>query len=341
MSAPALLASRRFLPLFLTQFLGAFGDNVLRGAIAVIAVYGIAAGGPLNGAMISTLAAGAFTLPFLLLSATAGQLADRYDRTLVARAVKLAEIGLMGIASWGIVAADLPVLIVALVGMGAHSTMFGPVKYGLLPDLLAPSELTAGNGLVEAGTFVAILLGTIAGGSLALVHPWAVPGLLGASAVLGLGASLFIPRAGNADPAVRVGLNPVSVTARVLRSVAGDKASMRAIHGISVFWGVGAVVMAQFPLHRPRDAGRRQQRRHAAARGLRHRRRRRLGAGGNESPHAVHRRRRQGGAGRAGRRPGRRRPAPADPGHPPRPSRCRRWRCWPSPGRCRCWPTCS
>ncbi|MBP2228712.1 acyl-[acyl-carrier-protein]-phospholipid O-acyltransferase/long-chain-fatty-acid--[acyl-carrier-protein] ligase [Azospirillum agricola] len=251
MSAPALLASRRFLPLFLTQFLGAFGDNVLRGAIAVIAVYGLAAGGSpdgmSNGAMISTLAAGAFTLPFLLLSATAGQLADRHDRTLVARAVKLAEIGLMGVASWGIVAADLPVLIIALVGMGAHSTMFGPVKYGLLPDLLAPSELTAANGLVEAGTFVAILLGTIAGGSLALVHPWAVPGLLGASAVLGLGASLFIPRAGNADPAVRVGLNPLSVTVRVLRSVAGDRVSMRAIHGISVFWGVGAVVMAQFP----------------------------------------------------------------------------------------------
>ncbi|GLR78711.1 acyl-[ACP]--phospholipid O-acyltransferase [Azospirillum oryzae] len=247
MNASALLASRRFLPLFLAQFLGAFGDNVLRGAIAVLAVYGVSGNGALSGAMVSTLAAGAFTLPFLLLSATAGQLADRYDRTLIARAVKLAEIGLMAVASWGIVAADLPVLIIALVGMGAHSTMFGPVKYGLLPDLLAPSELTAANGLVEAGTFVAILLGTIAGGSLALLHPWAVPGLLGASAVLGLAASLFIPRAGNADPAVRVGLNPLSVTVRVLRSVAGDRASMRAIHGISVFWGVGAVVMAQFP----------------------------------------------------------------------------------------------
>ncbi|MBY6264867.1 acyl-[ACP]--phospholipid O-acyltransferase [Azospirillum sp. 412522] len=247
MNAPALLASRRFLPLFLTQFLGAFGDNVLRGAIAVLAVYGVAGDGILTGAMISTLAAGAFTLPFLLLSATAGQLADRYDRTLIARIVKLAEIGLMAMASWGIVAADLPVLIIALVGMGAHSTLFGPVKYGLLPDLLAPSELTAANGLVEAGTFVAILLGTIAGGSLALLHPWAVPGLLGASAVLGLAASLFIPRAGNADPAVRVGLNPLSVTAKVLRAATGDRASMRAIHGISVFWGVGAVVMAQFP----------------------------------------------------------------------------------------------
>jgi acyl-[acyl-carrier-protein]-phospholipid O-acyltransferase/long-chain-fatty-acid--[acyl-carrier-protein] ligase len=247
MNAPALLTSRRFLPLFLAQFLGAFGDNVLRGAIAVLAVYGVSGAGVLSGAMISTLAAGAFTLPFLLLSATAGQLADRYDRTLIARAVKLAEIGLMAVASWGIVAADLPVLIIALVGMGAHSTLFGPVKYGLLPDLLAPSDLTAANGLVEAGTFVAILLGTIAGGSLALLHPWAVPGMLGATAVLGLAASLFIPRAGNADPAVRVGLNPLSVTARVLRSVAGDRASMRAIHGISVFWGVGAVVMAQFP----------------------------------------------------------------------------------------------
>lgn len=247
MNATALLASRRFLPLFLAQFLGAFGDNVLRGAIAVLAVYGVSGDGVLTGAMISTLAAGAFTLPFLLLSATAGQLADRYDRTLIARIVKLAEIGLMAMASWGVVAADLPVLIIALVGMGAHSTLFGPVKYGLLPDLLAPSELAAANGLVEAGTFVAILLGTIAGGSLALLHPWAVPGLLAASAVLGLGASLFIPRAGNADPAVHVGLNPLSVTVRVLRSVAGDRASMRAIHGISVFWGVGAVVMAQFP----------------------------------------------------------------------------------------------
>ena len=128
MNASSLLASRRFLPLFLAQFLGAFGDNVLRGAIAVLAVYGVSGEGALSGAMISTLAAGAFTLPFLLLSATAGQLADRYDRTLIARIVKLAEIGLMAMASWGIVAADLPVLIIALVGMGAHSTLFGPVK---------------------------------------------------------------------------------------------------------------------------------------------------------------------------------------------------------------------
>ncbi|WP_448206914.1 acyl-[ACP]--phospholipid O-acyltransferase [Azospirillum sp. sgz302134] len=243
MSELGLLATRRFLPLFLTQFLGAFGDNVLRGAIAVLAVYGMAG----NGALVSTLAAGAFTLPFLLFSATAGQMADRFDRTLVARAVKVAEIGLMGLAAWGILDANLPILIAALVGMGAHSTVFGPVKYGLLPDLLSADELSAGNGLVEAGTFVAILLGTIAGGSLALADPWAVPALLGASAGLGLVASLLIPRAGNADPAVRVGLNPVSVTLRVLRAVSQDRASMRAIYGISVFWGVGAVVMAQFP----------------------------------------------------------------------------------------------
>ncbi|WP_207460451.1 acyl-[ACP]--phospholipid O-acyltransferase [Azospirillum sp. SYSU D00513] len=252
MSQLALLASRRFLPLFLTQFLGAFGDNVLRGAIAVLAVYGVSGGGlsegdGSDGALISTLAAGAFTLPFLILSATAGQMADRFDRTLVARAVKVAEIGLMAVASYAILGANLTLLIAVLVGMGAHSTVFGPVKYGLLPDLLAADRLPAANGLVEAGTFVAILLGTIAGGSLALADPWAVPALLGASAVFGLLASLLIPRAGNADPSVRVGLNPVSATLRVLRSVAHDRASMRAIYGISVFWGVGAVVMAQFP----------------------------------------------------------------------------------------------
>ncbi|MGY0777821.1 acyl-[ACP]--phospholipid O-acyltransferase [Azospirillum argentinense] len=241
-----LLATRRFLPLFVTQFLGAFGDNVLRGAIAVLAVYGMA-GTAGDGALISTLAAAAFTVPFLLFSATAGQLADRFDRTLIARAVKVAEIGLMAIAAWGILRADLGVLVVALVGMGAHSTVFGPVKYGLLPDLLKPEELTAGNGLVEAGTFVAILLGTIAGGSLALAHPLALPGLLGATALGGLAASLLIPRAGNADRTVRVGLNPVSVTLRVLRATAQDRVSMLAIYGISVFWGVGAVVMAQFP----------------------------------------------------------------------------------------------
>jgi acyl-[acyl-carrier-protein]-phospholipid O-acyltransferase/long-chain-fatty-acid--[acyl-carrier-protein] ligase len=251
MNELSLLASRRFLPLFLTQFLGAFGDNVLRGAIGVLAVYGMAGSGAEtgagNGALISTLAAGAFTVPFLLFSATAGQLADRFDRTLVARAVKLAEIGLMGLAAWGIVTANLPVLMLALVGMGGHSTVFGPVKYGLLPDLLAAGELSAGNGLVEAGTFVAILLGTICGGGLTLGDPWVVPVLLGVSALTGLGASLFIPRAGNADPSVRVGLNPVSVTLEVMRSVAGDRVSMLAIYGISVFWGVGTVVMAQFP----------------------------------------------------------------------------------------------
>ena len=158
-----LLAERRFAPFFWTQFLGAFNDNVLRNALVILVTYQAAryagAGSPLAGmptGVVVNLAAGLFILPFFLFSATAGQIADRMDKALLVRLIKAAEIGIMALAAWGFVAASLSLLLAALFLMGLHSTFFGPTKYAILPQTLEATELVGGNGLVEAGTNVAI-----------------------------------------------------------------------------------------------------------------------------------------------------------------------------------------
>lgn len=164
----SILKSRRFLPLFLTQFLGAFNDNMLKNALVMLVTYRLATQTGDNAQLLVTLAAGLFILPFFLFSATAGQLVDKYDRAKLTRIIKLVEIVLMTLASIGFVANSVWLLMSVLFMMGMHATFFGPIKYALLPQHLRDDELLLGNAYIESVTFLAILLGTIIGGLLVL-----------------------------------------------------------------------------------------------------------------------------------------------------------------------------
>ena len=165
--ATTLLGSARFLPLFATQFLGAFNDNVFKNALLVLIAFGALGSGGVVPALMVNLCAGVFILPFFLFSASAGRLADGLDKAAIARATKLLEVVVMLLGGAGFIAGSLPLLLLALFLMGLQSTLFGPVKYALLPQHLQAQELMRGNGWIEAGTFIAILLGTVGGGLLA------------------------------------------------------------------------------------------------------------------------------------------------------------------------------
>ncbi|MBF0623286.1 MAG: MFS transporter [Magnetococcales bacterium] len=246
MDGSSLLFQRRFLPLFVTQFLGAANDNLFKNALVILITYHMAdAAAPL----LVTAAAGLFILPFFLFSALAGQLADRHEKSRLIRWIKLAEILIMVLAGIGFLLESLPLLFLALFGMGLHSTFFGPLKYGILPDHLGADRLMEGNGLIEAGTFLAILLGTIAGGLLiGGVHGPATVALAAlVVAVTGFGASQFIPAAPAADPALRLEWNIAVATRDLLRHAATRDDIKRAILGISWFWLVGATFLSQLP----------------------------------------------------------------------------------------------
>src|SRR5579871_3242752 len=192
-----LLASRRFLPLFVTQFLGALNDNLFKSAMVVLIVYRLAEPAGLSGGMLANAAGGIFILPFFLLSALAGRLADRLEKARLIAIIKACEIAFMVLGSFALGLGNLTLLFVVLFLMGAHSTFFGPLKYSILPVHLAAHELIAGNALVEAGTFLAILLGTIAGTALVsgAAGTAVVSALLTAIAVAGYIASRFVPAA--------------------------------------------------------------------------------------------------------------------------------------------------
>ena len=168
-----LLKTRRFAPFFVTQFLGAFNDNLFKNALVVLLTFQAASWTTIKPELLANMAAGIFILPFFLFSATAGQLADKYDKAMLARLVKVLEMVIMGVAATGFFLHSLPVLMGALFLLGCHSTLFGPVKYAIMPQHLHVEELVGGNALIEAGTFVAILIGTLAGGLLAgsVEHP--------------------------------------------------------------------------------------------------------------------------------------------------------------------------
>jgi acyl-[acyl-carrier-protein]-phospholipid O-acyltransferase/long-chain-fatty-acid--[acyl-carrier-protein] ligase len=246
-----LLRTRRFLPLFTTQFLGAFNDNLFKNALVILITYRMAADGlPREEAMVMTvLAAGIFILPFFLLSATAGQLADKYEKSRLMRGIKIIEIGLMCFGTAGFLLNHTWMLMTVLFGMGTHSTFFGPLKYGVLPDHLKEDELIAGNGLIEAGTFLAILLGTIVGGLL-ILRPGGealVSGLMIGVAVTGHLVSRFIPRAEPPAPHLKLGWNLASETWKIYQHSRANRRVFLCILGISWFWFVGASFLAQFP----------------------------------------------------------------------------------------------
>jgi 1-acyl-sn-glycerol-3-phosphate acyltransferase len=247
----SLLHQRRFLPLFVTQFFGALNDNVFKNALVVLLTFKAAEWTTIAPSVLANLAAGIFILPFFLFSATAGQLADKFDKAGIARLVKLLEIAIMLLAGTGFAMHSLALLLTALFLMGCHSTLFGPVKYAILPQHLQPGELVGGNALIEAGTFVAILLGTILGGVLAAAEGgtvWITLAAL-AIAVAGYLASRFIPSAPAPDAGLRLQVNPFVETWRVISHARGNRTVFLSILGISWFWLFGALFLAQFPAY--------------------------------------------------------------------------------------------
>lgn len=252
-----LLKTPRFAPFFLTQFLGAFNDNLYKNALIVLLTFQAASWTTLKIEILTNLAAGIFILPFFLFSATAGQLADKYDKARLARLVKVLEMAIMAVAAAGFWLHSLVVLLAALFLLGCHSTLFGPVKYAILPQHLHDDELVGGNALVEAGTFVAILIGTLAGGLLAGAVAnalWiALGGLLVAAA--GYLASRGIPVAPPPAPDLRINPNPFTETLRNIAFARENRTVFLSILGISWFWLYGALFLAQFPVYAKKIMG--------------------------------------------------------------------------------------
>ncbi|HEX4882884.1 MAG TPA: MFS transporter [Casimicrobiaceae bacterium] len=243
-----LMRQRRFAPFFWTQFAGAANDNVLKNALVIFVAFGAASSG-IDANTLVNLAGAVFIAPFVLLSATAGQIADKWEKSRLIRLVKAFEIAIMAVALLGFWRGDVVILFVALGLMGVHSTLFGPVKYAILPQHLGPEELVGGNGLVEMGTFVAILLGTIAGGLAVAIEPHGpvVAGAIGVVvAVAGWAASRRIPHTPAVDPQLRIDWNPLTETARNLKLAYGHRVVWLSMLGISWFWFYGALFLAQF-----------------------------------------------------------------------------------------------
>jgi len=244
-----LFRSRRFLPLFVTVILGAANDNVFKNAMVILVLYFVAGQAPVGDTVLVTLALGLFILPFFLFSATAGQLADKFEKSRLIQWIKLAEIVIMALGAVGLALGNTPFLLAVLFLMGVQSSFFGPLKYSILPALLREDELIGGNALVEAGTFLAILVGTIAGGLLiALDNGVAIV----AATVLGLAivgwvGSLGIPRAQPPQPDLAINPNFLAETVRMVRRTTKVRAVFLSILGISWFWLIGATLLAQFP----------------------------------------------------------------------------------------------
>jgi 1-acyl-sn-glycerol-3-phosphate acyltransferase len=244
-----LLRQRRFLPFFGAQAFGAFNDNVYKNVLVIVATYHAASYTQLEPELLTNMAGGLFILPYVLFSGIAGQLADRFDKTLVLKVVKAAEIVIMTIAALGFAAHSIEVLLSALFLMGVHSTFFAPAKYGLLPEVLEEAELVGGNALVEMGTFLAILLGTLAAGLLAAEGGiGAIATALIGVAALGFATSLAIPALRPAAPGLRIDWRPWTSTWDNIRAARESRAVFQSILGISWFWFYGALVLAQLPL---------------------------------------------------------------------------------------------
>ncbi len=245
-----LLRERRFLPYFSAQALGAFNDNLLKNVLVLVAMYQTARYTRVDPRMLVNLAGGLFILPFVLFSGIAGQLSDRLDKALVLRTVKAAEILIMALAAAGLLTHNLSVLLASLFMMGVHSTFFAPAKYSLLPQVLRPAELIGGNALVEMGTFLAILLGTLAAGVLAVGGDDAVMGgAMFTVAVVGFLVSLAIPRLTPAAPGMRIDWNPWSSSWANIAAARASRPVFLSLLGLSWFWFYGALVLAQLPVY--------------------------------------------------------------------------------------------
>jgi 1-acyl-sn-glycerol-3-phosphate acyltransferase len=245
----ALLGQRRFAPFFWTQFAGAANDNLFKFAFTVMVTYQLSVSW-MQPAMAGLVIGALFILPFLLFSATSGQVTDKYDKTKVIRFVKNLEIGIMLLAAYGFSTANVPVLLGCTFLMGLHSTLFGPVKFAYMPQVLSERELTGGNGMVEMGTFVAILAGQVIGGLLVAI-PQVGPTYVAigcvAAALIGRVIAQFIPSVPATDPNLKINWNPVTETFANLKLAHGNTVVFRSLLGISWMWFFGAVFLSQFP----------------------------------------------------------------------------------------------
>ncbi|MDP3907272.1 MFS transporter [Novosphingobium sp.] len=246
-----LIHSRRFLPLFVTQLLNAFNDNLFKNAMVLFAIYGIYETEE-QGAAFSALASAVFILPFFLLSALAGQLADARDKARIIRIVKACEIVIMIVGAGGLLLAwqgmavntlAMPLLMLALFAMGVHSTFFGPIKYAILPQHLHPHEVLAGTGLVEAGTYIAILTGTILAGWLDV--EWAALGVM-LTALVGYAVSRHVPPAPPVGTPEPLDYNILRSSIALVGNTVHDRRVFLAIMAISFFWTIGSVLFIQF-----------------------------------------------------------------------------------------------
>ena len=244
-----LLNEQRFRPFFFTQFLGAFNDNVFKTALITLVAFHASSLSSINGATLATLLPALFILPFFLFSATAGQIADKYEKSQIVRLVKVFEIAIMLFASAGFFLHNIWLLGAALFMMGMHSTLFGPVKYAYLPQHLQQNELVGGNGMVEMGSFIAILLGQILGTWLATLtqHEFFTSFSILLIAVLGYCTSRGVPHTVAAEPSIKINWNPITETVKNVKLIWPQQPVWVAIVAISWFWFYGATLLAQFP----------------------------------------------------------------------------------------------
>ena len=247
-----LVRTRRFLPLFVTQLLGAFNDNLYKNAMVLYVVYSVY-NSEAAEARFSAIASGLFILPFFLLSALAGQLADMRDKAKIIRVVKACEIAIMLVGGTGLVLAWLgleveqvaiPLMLAALLAMGVHSTFFGPIKYAILPQHLHDGEVLAGTGLVEAGTYIAILAGTILAGWIPVE---VAAGGVVVTALIGYFSGRQVPPAPPMIEAQKIDFNVFTSSWRLIRNTTRHRQVFMAIVAISFFWTVGTVLFIQFP----------------------------------------------------------------------------------------------
>jgi len=244
-----LMREKRFRPFFFTQFLGAFNDNVFKTSLITLVAFHTASLTTIDGGTLATILPGLFILPFFLFSATAGQLADKFEKSQIIRLVKVFEIGIMLFASAGFFLHNIWLLATALFMMGIHSTLFGPVKYSYLPQHLKENELIGGNGMVEMGSFVAILLGQVLGAWLATqAHHEIITSI----AVLFIAASGYwvsrgVPLSPAADANLKINWNPITETFYSLKFAWKHQTVWLALIAISWFWFFGATLLAQFP----------------------------------------------------------------------------------------------
>lgn len=245
----SLLKSKRFLPLFITQFLGAFNDNIFKNALVILITYKMISLWGLDSQTLVVLAAGIFILPFFLFSVSAGQLADKYAKNKLIIFIKLIEIILMCLAAYGFLTEKIEILFLVLFALGIHSTFFGPLKYAILPEHLHEDELIAGNGLIEAGTFLSILLGTILGSMLILLSYGEVIiiVMILSAAVGGSIVSYYIPKSHACNTQIKMSLNIFKETKALIQYSKKQKDIFLSILGISWFWFFGSVFLLEFP----------------------------------------------------------------------------------------------